>query len=501
MKNIKNRVLLLCAIAFVSISCNDILDENPDNRTTIDSPEKIAELLVGAYPEAAYVTFTEPFSDNAGDKGPNATGGSDAFRTLNERMYFWEDINTTDSDTPTNYWNAAYKAIAQANQALVSVEELGGGSDLDYLKGEALMCRAYAHFMLASIFCKAYDPATAASNLGIPYVLEPETVLLGEYERGTLAYVYENIQKDIEEGLPLVEDNYEIPGFHFTRKAANAFASRFYLNIGEWQEVIDHSTVALGGGSGVGEIRDWSSFYAPATYSEQTALYTSSSLEPANLLLVSSASTYSRYHYNARYQMNNSVASALFFDGNITGKSWSFGVYGSSDLYYNIPKFQEYFKVTNQAANTGSAFVTYVLLSTDEALLNRAEAYAMLGQYEDATADINLSLSVKTSGYTSSDELTTSDIETEYQDLAADVYTPYYGISTEALPYVAAVLDIKRTVFYNDGLRWFDLKRHDVEVTHYDYLGNEFVLPKGDNRRAIQIPESAQSFGIEENPR
>ncbi|MEN3325115.1 RagB/SusD family nutrient uptake outer membrane protein [Mariniflexile soesokkakense] len=502
MKNIKFNIIKVLAFVLLAASCNDVLDETPDNRIdSIDSPEKIAELLVAAYPDAAYVPFLEPMSDNAGDKGPSADTGIDFATTLNQRMYFWDDFNDIDDDTPTNYWNRAYKAIAQANQALASIEALGGGSELDALKGEALICRAYAHFMLVSIFSKAYSSSTANSDLGIPYVTKPETVLLGKYERGTVENVYNQIKNDIEAGLPLVTDNYNVKAFHFTKKAANAFAARFYLNKGEWQKVIDHSNSALGANVG-SVLRDWTNQYSPRTYSEQNYLYTSSTEEPANLLLVSASSIYNRYHFSARYQMNNTIASQLFFGRNISGRFWSFGVYGSSDLYYNIPKFQEFFKVTNQAAGTGNAFVAYVLLSTDEVLLNRAEAYAMLGQLDDAATDINMSLSVKSDDYNSAtDALTASDIAAIYQGFPSSIYTPFYTIPNESLPFIAAILSIKRTIFYNDGLRWFDIKRHNIAVTHTDNLGNSYTLSKTDNRRQIQIPEAAQSFGIEQNPR
>ncbi len=503
MKNIKFNIIRILAMALLVFSCSEVLDEAPDNRIeNIDTPDKIAELLVGAYPEAAYVSFLEPMSDNAGDKGPSADTGIDFATTLNQRMFFWDDINDVDEDTPTNYWNRAYKAIAQANQALASIEALGGGTEYSYLKGEALLCRAYAHFMLVSIFSKAYNPNTATSDLGIPYVVEPETVLLGDYNRGTVAEVYENIKKDIENGLPLIEDdNYEVGAFHFTVRAAHAFASRFYLHAGKWEKVIAHSTLALGAGNAT-VLRDWENEYSPRTYSEQTLRYSSSTLEPANLLLVSAESLYNRYHFSARYQLNNNLAGQLFFGGNLLGKAWAFDVYGSGDLFYNIPKYQEYFKVTNQAAGTGNAFVTYVLLSTDEVLLNRAEAYAMLGQFENATADINLSLSVKTDGYNpEEDELTAADIAQIYQGYPASIYTPFYPITETSLPFVAAILDIKRTIFYNDGLRWFDIKRHNMQVRHTDILGNVYTLTKDDNRKQLQIPEAAQSFGITPNPR
>ncbi len=500
MKNIKYNVIKVVVLFLILSSCNDILDETPDNRTTIDSAQKISELLVGAYPDAAYVPFLEPMSDNAGDKGPSAETGIDIATTINERMFFWQDINNIDLDTPTNYWNRAYKAIAQANQALASIEELGGGTQYDYLKGEALVCRAYAHFMLVNIFSKAYNPSTAGTDIGIPYVTEPETVLLADYDRGTVEDVYLKIKEDLELGLPLIKDDYNKPAFHFTKKAANTFASRFYLFTGEWQKVVDHSTLALG--NGISEVlRDWENEYRPRTYSEQRRRYTSST-EPANLLLVSTESLYDRFQYTARYQLNNRKRDEIFPITNGTGQPWSYLVFGTTDLFYNIPKYEEYFKVTNQAAGVGNPFVTIVLLSTDEALLNRAEAYAMMGQLDNAVADINLSYSVKTRLYDpSQDELSVSDVQTRFAVTDNSLYTPFYEIPSESLAFVNAVLTIKRTVFYNDGLRWFDNKRHNMIINHRDVFGNNFVLPKDDNRRLLQIPEAAQSLGIEQNPR
>jgi hypothetical protein len=497
MKNIIYNIIIVVSLSFGFTSCNDILDETPDNRTSIDSADKISELLVAAYPEAAYGPFLEPMSDNAGDKGPSAGD-----EKVNEEMYFWRDLNDIDDDTPTNYWNKAYKAIAQANQALVSIEELGGGEAFSAQKGEALVCRAYAHFMLVSIFSKSYSPSTASSDLGIPYVTEPETVLLGNYSRGTVENVFINIQMDLEEGLLLIKDDYAVPGFHFTKQAANAFASRFYMNFGAWQKVIDHSTLALGiGGQGV--LRDWENEYDPKSYSEQQLRYASATLEPANLLVVSAESVFSFGNYAiARYQLTNDLADLLFTNRNATGNNWSYSVFGSDELFFNIPKFIDYFKITNQAANIGNVFTGYVLMSTDEALLNRAEAYAMLGQLDNAAADINMSYSVKTASYDpATNELSEADITSIFRVTDPSLYTPFYSIPAESLPFVNAVLTIKRTIFYQEGIRWFDIKRHNINIEHTDAFGNSYTLPKDDLRRQLQIPEAAQSFGIQQNPR
>ena len=501
-KYIKFIPSLLLVLIF---SCDDVLSEVPDNRTEINSAEKISELLVGAYPEAGYVPFLEPMSDNADDKGPAAE--SDV--RINEEMYFWRDLNDDDDDTPTNYWNDTYAAIANANQALASIEELGGGEAFNAQKGEALLCRAYGHFMLVSIFSKRYNPDTANIDLGIPYVTEPETVLIQEYDRGTVAEVYNQIERDLEEGLPLIENEYDVPTFHFTKEAANAFASRFYLHIGKWQKVVDYSNVALGS-AGASALRDINGLYNQLPGAALRLQY-SSSTEPANLLLAAGQSVYSRAFFNglARYQLTENLRQQLF-TVNPLGERWAYNLRTySGDIGYFLAKYNEYFRFTNQAAGIGIPFVTYMVLTTDEVLLNRAEAYVMLQQYDNAVSDINLMFSTKTRDYTSANILTTSDIEDPNGNFVftdGNEYTPFYTIPFNSLPYINLILTMRKTIFYNEGLRWFDIKRHNIEVIHRiaNVNGNTietFTLTKDDNRRAVQIPPDARAFNIEANPR
>lgn len=49
-------------------SCDDFLDKMPDNRTEINSIEKVTKLLVSAYPESNFNYLCEMASDNAMDK-------------------------------------------------------------------------------------------------------------------------------------------------------------------------------------------------------------------------------------------------------------------------------------------------------------------------------------------------------------------------------------------------------------------------------------------------
>ena len=44
--------------ALALASCDSYLDETPDNRTEVDTQDKIAKLLVSAYPSKNYRRFT-----------------------------------------------------------------------------------------------------------------------------------------------------------------------------------------------------------------------------------------------------------------------------------------------------------------------------------------------------------------------------------------------------------------------------------------------------------
>ena len=211
-----------CLLITAGPGCKKYLEKEPDNRATVDTPEKVSQLLGTAYPQGNYQCFAETMSDNVADLG---VGGSDI--VIRDPFYF-TDTKDNQQDSPEFYWYSCYSAIAAANQALQTISKADNPDDYSAQKGEALLARAYAHFMLVNFFSKFYDPATAATSPGIPYVTEPENVFIKQYERKTVQYVYEMVEKDLLEGIPLIEDKiYNVPKYHFNKAAAYAFLPGF----------------------------------------------------------------------------------------------------------------------------------------------------------------------------------------------------------------------------------------------------------------------------------
>jgi hypothetical protein len=482
-------------LLFTATGCKKFLEKTPDNRASVSTPEQVSQLLGTAYPQANYMTFAESISDNVTDKG---TGNQE--RT-NIDPYFFRDVSDNQQDSPEGYWNACYTAIAAANQALEAIRNAADTTLYTAQRGEALVCRAYAHFMLVTFFSKVYDASTAASDLGIPYVTTPENVVFKKYDRKTVEYVYNMIEQDLTTGLPLIDDTkYTIPRYHFTKAAANAFASRFYLFKGDYRKVLTHANAVLGTGDVTAMLRPWNTTYRTMTPAELFAVYQKAT-EPANLLLAESVSNWGRDYYTVRYAMNSDIrdevyaVEGLFTLGNNNDTAelaFRYQTYTAGTNNYLLPKINEYFVRNSVNANIGLPYVMVPLFTAEEVLFNRIEANIILNttNANAAIADLNNYARTRVVDYNAADYTLTPD---KLQD--------YYAAGNVRLNALYALLDFKRAEYVQEGMRWFDIIRYGIEVVHTTTDGQTLRLADGDLKRVFQLPESVKQSGMPLNPR
>jgi len=504
-------LLLTAASGLTTVSCNDFLDKTPDNRTELNTDQKIAKLLVSAYPDVSPNELFELYSDNSDDSGPTY-----GYYQLSEKeCYNWEDTKEEYQDTPNSLWGGYYGAISAANMALKAIEEKGNPASLNPQRGEALVCRAYCHFMLATIFCNAYD-THASESLGIPYMEDVETTVSPRYERGTLEEVYRKVERDLLEGVELIsDDGYSVPKYHFTRKAAYAFAARFYLyymkpDFSNCDRVIDFATRVLGTNPD-DLLRDWEALSNLSVNGNvQADAYIASSNE-ANLLISSTVSNWgalgSDYLVGPRYFHNQTLATSE--------TCLSAGLWGSSDYLYLKP-----FSTTGFVASIlrksglydgGYLYYMPVLFSTDETLLCRAEAYALKKMYSQSAADITS----WQRAYTRNKSALTPDQINAYYD-KMNFYTPF----TQQTPkkqlapdftieegmqenILHCILHIRRVTTLHEGMRWPDIKRYGIMIYRRNMATQRVTdeMPPNDLRRAIQIPRNVIVAGMQPNPR
>lgn len=486
----KYHFYIIVIAVFLASGCKKFLDKEPDNRTQITSPDQVAQLLTSAYPHATYILFCESMSDNAEDKNGGGAG-IDYVDRINRQAYRYEVIEATpdDLDSPDFYWDSTYRAIAAANLALEIINKTPNDPHLKPHRGEALLARAYAHFMLVTLFAKAYDPATAASDPGIPYVIAPEKAVLAKYERKTVAYVYDMIEKDLNEGYPLINETIygTAPKFHFNKQAAAAFATRFYMFKRDYNSVIKFAAQALSGTT-ASNLRPWNSVLQNMQYYDLRAEYTKSTLK-GNLLLQEANSVWGRSYPSLRYGLGTRVFTQLFNSVNATGWYYAYPLYGTPAVY-NVPKFFEHFVKPNLSASFGEPYNTIPLLTAEEVVLNRAEAYVRINNRTAAIDDLNAFVSMNIDQYTTSDNVTPKKMVDFYK---------MPGDTSGAI--ILTALDFKKAFFIHEGMRWFDILRLKIPVIHTTTSGEVITLGPDDKRRALQLPILSKQAGLEPNVR
>jgi hypothetical protein len=258
--------------------------------------------------------------------------------------------------------------------------------------------------MLVTLFAKPYNRDSAASSPGIPYVTTPEKVVFKNYTRKTVAYVYEMIEKDLLAGLPLLDDTrYTVPRYHFTKAAANAFASRFFLYKQDYAKALGYANSVFSSANVGAVLRPWNSTYLTLTYNELWAVYAKAS-EPANLLLVETASSWGRNYFNQRYGMDASKRTEIL-NSNVTGGTYAFTrhSYTLGTDNYMLPKINEYFVRLSVNATIGYPYVMVPLFTTEEVLFNRIEANIYLNNMSAVLQDLNAYVATRIFNYNAAD--------------------------------------------------------------------------------------------------
>ena len=513
--------LFIIALSLGLTSCNDYLDTLPDDRTELDMENKIAQILVSAYPNNSADYMMELSSDNVQDNG--AQFKCEEYQTS---MYRWEPILTISWESAQWVWRSHYSAVAVANEALAGLEKLGNPAHLNGCRAEALLCRAFAIFRMSNAFCMAYDPQKAGSYQGLPYPTEPGVPV---EERGTLQQLYEKIDADIEEALPLLDDGHLVtPKYHFNSKAAYAFAARFNLYYHKYDKAIKYATLAIGENP-TGVLRDYAKYLTLAGVDDINNAYVDQA-EPANLLMVTANSILGRAQSSSswrRYACHYDIWSKELVWA--PGMPWGSGstnnalylssmLYGGANESVYLPTMMEFFAVTDKIADTGTPYIVDVMFKTDETLLVRAEAYILQKQYAKALQDMNYWVGnhcapargkavrpVLTEELVNStfdrmeytpDTVFTANQRTVKKHLKPQGFTVESGTQENL---IQMVLHMRRIETWQQGLRFQDLKRYGIVFSHNISGSDPIIFKDGDPRGAIQIPQDVIKAGIAPN--
>ena len=320
------------------------------------------------------------------------------------------------------------------------------------------------------------------------------------------------------------DEHITVPKYHFTKKAALAFATRFYLyyvqpDLSNYDKVIRYANQVLTS-SPEAILRDWATVGTKAINGQVRAMAYTSADDPANLLIYTTYSVWARCYgpYSRAYKYCHDT----YIAANQSCAETPWGARG--DFYFSIPRYTgmpkiimakmaEYFEYTDAVNGIGNPHIMYPALTSDEVLINRAEAYVMKNDLEKAAADLNL---WGTRFYSAGTEKSVSEIVDFYKNInyyTVDAPTPKkkiqvdYAISDgDQESMLQATIAAHRILSLHEGNRLFDVKRFGLKMHRVCVNGSQIIekidsMDVRDPRLAIQLPQQVINAGIEKNPR
>ncbi|WP_461531963.1 RagB/SusD family nutrient uptake outer membrane protein [Sinomicrobium sp.] len=462
----------LAALILLLCGCEKYLEENPDNRVRLSTVEDYQAVITEGYPRA-YHMFMELYTENVRYYDYPDYNHANITSWLRP-LYLWSDqyiIN--NSITPEAAWRNYYNDIYLANVVLEGIDEATGDDALrQSVKGEAYMNRAYSHFMLVNIFAKHYDEATASTDPGVPYALETEKEPGRSYKRDNVQYVYDKAEEDALKALDLIREEFmEVPKYHWSKASIHAFLSRLYLFKGDWEKSLYHSEEVFKLNNSIRDLfSDFDTYFATGDYAQFAQRYFDT--RNNNILLVQYTLEWNSYFRGSLYA---NEYRETFNEKDVRGRI--FTRWSNQTPNFMVRKFR--------AVAGAQSYSDVGLFVVEEVLYNAAEAAVRKENpdFQYAIDILNRILEQRWRPFEEADKLKVEDYPTE-----------------EAM--IAKILDEKNRELCYEGYRWFDVKRYEIPVTHWDGTKEIYLLPD-DPRRLVQIPAAELSANpeMEPNPR
>jgi tetratricopeptide (TPR) repeat protein len=235
-------VLLLLTVAMVS--CNKYLDVQPKGVRLLETVNDYDLWLNNYALEASApreLNLLLDLSDNILFSNPPVDNDG--------RIYNWENQFNPAVTGNAPIWSNYYQSIYLFNAVIAGIDAAKNGTELQKstLKSEALLGRAYEYLSLVNLYGKVYNPATAGTDLAVPFVTQVD-VTDELPNRNTVKEIYEHIIEDITQalaGLPADNANNRYRG---SRPAAYSVLARTYLYMGNYQKAAENAKLAVGDG-------------------------------------------------------------------------------------------------------------------------------------------------------------------------------------------------------------------------------------------------------------
>ncbi|HRC21629.1 MAG TPA: RagB/SusD family nutrient uptake outer membrane protein [Niabella sp.] len=258
-------------------SCNKWLDIQPKGKILLTTAKEYGMLFdnITSYDN----TDINYLDDESWRNASNITSVWNAWNlTAANMLYLQNDqydrslnANGNSGTAGTTFYQTMYQRIARtANTIIYEKDKMTGSeAEINSVVAEAKMLRAFSYFLLINYYAKPYDKATAATDGGVPLKLDPFIESIPDPAKSTVAEVYAQIEKDINEAIPDL-NNVAASPYRFNKAAAYAFKAKVHLFKKEFDECIE---AALKSNAASNKLYNLVSLVNTATGKPTTPLY------------------------------------------------------------------------------------------------------------------------------------------------------------------------------------------------------------------------------------
>jgi hypothetical protein len=243
MRNISKVVFALAVMTLSVSSCSkDYLETAPTDQTAVATVFTTTTNAFAALNGMHRYMYSQWFSnqDQGGQSGNMMymdAMGEDLVMTAQSNgwlitTYKWQTHRNANSTVSSYNYLFYYAMIGNANLILANIDDVEGpDAEKKLIKGQALAYRGWAYFQMIQLFGKRFDKATANASPGVPLVLEPKTT---PTPRSTVAEVYTQINKDLDEAIVQLAGYTRSNKSHININVAKGFKARVALAQQEW---------------------------------------------------------------------------------------------------------------------------------------------------------------------------------------------------------------------------------------------------------------------------
>lgn len=238
--------IILGLLCIILPSCDSWLDIEPKGKILLTSASEYGLLFDNI---TSYDNTDIAYLDD--ESWRNATNISAVWNSWNmvaanflylSSAEYDRSLNATGNTGTTG--NTLYQVMFQritkvANSIIYAKDEMKGTeAEVNTVVAEAKMLRAFSYFLMINVYSKPYNKATASTDGGVPLKLDAFIETVPEPAKSSVAAIYDQIEKDINEAIPYLNITAQSP-YRFNKAAAYALKAKVHLFKKEFDKCIE----------------------------------------------------------------------------------------------------------------------------------------------------------------------------------------------------------------------------------------------------------------------